>query len=660
MKKIYLFTLFIFAYLTVSAQLFVSSDSEIYVSSSSTLYTNENFVNQGTLSLETGGTANTTFDGDYLNTDGTVNFNDNAFRIGSGDTTRSIDDVNLEFATAGETVDFMIVNKDGGTATGASSTLEIIESLTMQNGNLDAEDEIILISNAANTAIVEQSDQNATASVTVQRFFPGKRAFRFVSPSVNSSLSISENWQEGATAWNDSSVENGFGIHITGLGELPGSGHSSTPGDGDQFQGLDWQPSGNPSMFMFNGTIQDWLPVLETNVAALNAQLPFLTMVRGARVTGGVAFDITLNSTPATDATLRAKGSLLFGNQSAPLNSGAGNYSFVANPYHSQVDYNALTKNELTSFVYYWDPNINTRGGYVSWDSSTNVNSILGGGTGSSAINQFIQPGQAFLVQNVSSPTGAPSLQFTEANKDNTNSQTAVFSSENLSSLSVNLKTDVEGELITADGIIMVFDPNYSNDITDEDARRFFNEDETLSFVEASELLMFDKRPEPQDEKTIPLNVQNYRNSLYEFTIVKQNTSVDVYLEDTYLDIIEPITDNYSYSFTVDETVPETLNAGRFQLLFNPENLNTQDFELAGISVYPNPAINILNIDLGNNYSRFDQLELYDVQGRLVSQTNLNQELQTTQMNVGDLSSGVYILKVSSKDEQISAKVILD
>ena len=654
MKNIF-FSLMLLTGVSANAQLFVSSNSDIYVSSSTTLYTAENFVNEGVLTLEASGTADVIFDGDYTNTNGIVNFNDNAFRIGSGEVGVSANDVNLEFATSGDVVESLIVNKTGGVATALSSTLKVTEDLTMIDGDLSAADEVILVSNSSNTAVVLESDPNANASVTVQRYFPGKRAFRFISPSVNSILPIHDNWQEGASAYNDTSIENGYGIHITGLGYLPS--HSGTdPSQTDQIGGLDWQPTGNPSLFEYNNGSQNWEAVLDTDSRLLNAQIPLLTMVRGARVTGGVPLDITTNSTTGTETVLRAKGELLFGDESAPLSTGASEYSFVANPYHSQVDFNTLSSNGLTTFVYYWDPNINTRGGYVSWDTSTNLNSILNSGTGTSEINQYIQPGQAFFVQNASSLPVSPSLTFTETNKDNTSIQTEVFSNNPLSTLGINLKSEVNNELIINDGIIMIFDSTYSDSVNDEDALRFANEDETLAIVQDSNLLMFDKRPEPQNEQVVPLNIQNYRNLNYQFNFVKENTQVEVVLEDTYTGLITAIEDNTIYDYTIDDAIPESKDESRFNLIFNPTTLNLNDFENFGMTLSPNPTSAILNFQFTSNLTMSDsKVNIYDVTGRLVSIQNMSDSLS---VNVSNLSDGMYLVKVTNNNKTWVSKFI--
>jgi hypothetical protein len=95
-------------------------------------------------------------------------------------------------------------------------------------------------------------------------------------------------------------------------------------------------------------------------------------------------------------------------------------------------------------------------------------------------------------------------------------------------------------------------------------------------------------------------------------------------------------------------------------LRFETSTLGANDFDLQGISVYPNPASDIVNIDLGQNAGRFDNIELFDIRGRLVAKQSLDNQLQQTQIEVNTFNSGVYLLKVSSDSETFTTKVIVE
>jgi uncharacterized repeat protein (TIGR01451 family) len=66
---------------------------------------------------------------------------------------------------------------------------------------------------------------------------------------------------------------------------------------------------------------------------------------------------------------------------------------------------------------------------------------------------------------------------------------------------------------------------------------------------------------------------------------------------------------------------------------------------LAQISIYPNPATNLLyvNVPVGNNYT----ISIHDVAGRLIKEQNLTQQL--TELYLGDIVQGMYTVEVKTQ-----------
>lgn len=75
--------------------------------------------------------------------------------------------------------------------------------------------------------------------------------------------------------------------------------------------------------------------------------------------------------------------------------------------------------------------------------------------------------------------------------------------------------------------------------------------------------------------------------------------------------------------------------------------LSTQDFFTNNFSMYPNPVNDILNI-AAKNGTIIDAILIIDIHGRLINQLEeIGSDL--VQMNVADLNSGVYFVKVKSE-----------
>jgi len=69
-----------------------------------------------------------------------------------------------------------------------------------------------------------------------------------------------------------------------------------------------------------------------------------------------------------------------------------------------------------------------------------------------------------------------------------------------------------------------------------------------------------------------------------------------------------------------------------------------------GISAYPNPASDYINLNL--NGIQADKLEIYDIAGKLLSTNNINSEL--TKVFTGNLKSGIYLLKFYNKSQIVT------
>ncbi|MFD2541812.1 T9SS type A sorting domain-containing protein [Lacinutrix gracilariae] len=81
--------------------------------------------------------------------------------------------------------------------------------------------------------------------------------------------------------------------------------------------------------------------------------------------------------------------------------------------------------------------------------------------------------------------------------------------------------------------------------------------------------------------------------------------------------------------------------------------LSVEEFSLdTSVSVYPNPTKNILHLDVSNHVT-IKSIELYNVIGKQVLKTN-----NTTSLDLSNLESGVYLLKVATDLGSITKKVI--
>lgn len=86
-------------------------------------------------------------------------------------------------------------------------------------------------------------------------------------------------------------------------------------------------------------------------------------------------------------------------------------------------------------------------------------------------------------------------------------------------------------------------------------------------------------------------------------------------------------------------------------LLGVDEVVSTIDF-----SVYPNPATNLVTVSSSSNFS-INAIDMFDVNGRMIKSMTTD-NLTNVDVNISDLSTGVYMMKISSEQGTSIKKII--
>ncbi len=398
--------------------------------------------------------------------------------------------------------------------------------LTLTSGTLVLADNntfTLKSTSIVNTALVNVVGSSAGiaygtgANFLIERYIPaGLRAFRLIAPAVNSGTgTFFTNWQESGV--ND----NGYGIQITGK--------KGTIGENDATTGLDMTASGNASLFDYkvntgtgNASYIAYTTTKATN-DTISAYKAYLLTVRGNRQ-NDLAVDLT-NMT--SDATFRTRGQLVTGtvnysttgisnggnnNTDIRLNFGSNTgFTLLGNPYFAPIDWVSIANNGVNSSVQgtYWlyDPTLGTNGAYVTY------NYLTGSNNGSSAINQYIQPGQGFFIQN--NATTSPLFQIRESDKAaSTSNLTTTFSTPPvaLSKIKLLFKKQVSANVVNMDGCVVAYSNTFSNGLGREDGTKFTNSTENISISNNNIQMSIDGRKEPTVKDSIKLRVAQVVN----------------------------------------------------------------------------------------------------------------------------------------------------
>ena len=89
---------------------------------------------------------------------------------------------------------------------------------------------------------------------------------------------------------------------------------------------------------------------------------------------------------------------------------------------------------------------------------------------------------------------------------------------------------------------------------------------------------------------------------------------------------------------------------GYSSLTLNGEALGLEGVNSALIKIHPNPAINLLTI---SGLDNIDSVKVYSVLGRLEKEV-----FNTQQIDISDLASGLYLIKVSNGSNTLTKKII--
>lgn len=344
------------------------------------------------------------------------------------------------------------------------------------------------------------------------------------------------------------------------------------------------------------------------------------------------------------------------------LSQSANGFSFVGNPYQAPVDMSLILSNATNlngSYYYVWDPNVSTRGAYVTVDLSTNTNNVLG-----SAANKFLQPWQACFVKTMNA--GSASLTFTENSKGTTFSNTFKVLPP-LSSLNIQLfvRDSLNQNAMPSDGAILHFDALLKNEFDQRDAIKPVNQDENFAISSNTKLLSIESRNIPQNEDTIQFSMIQLRDSSYTLVFdFNENLGMSTYLYDRYLGINFPIEvkGKTEYHFKVNGNI-ESKAPNRFALVFKAQKTGFNHLvSQKKVFVYPNPIENgILNLTVPNLANQEVQLTVKNILGQQI----LNQSQQMNEFGNSviqfkdDLSEGTYIVELISSGKYYSNTIFV-
>ena len=537
--------------------------------------------------------------------------------------------------------------------------------------------------NWSSADVVEADPNSNSVSINI----PGQSAGTTVSYyAFNSVSGISNANADKATLFIDNNGGNNYSYYVeTGNLRITGDGGFrmlSSPVAGQVLGNLltnAWTQgmtgaditSDNANVWTFNVSGQSWTALSDisgsgTSVAAGQGFLAYVFADNNNDGTADLPITLSVSgSENSGSATYPASGSIA-----------ANAWGLAGNPYHSTIDWDNVTKTNVTSTAYVWD---DANSAYKSWNGTT------GGLT-----NGLIAPFQGFWVQATSSGGGSivisSSSKTTSAGTFYRIADMEESGSLSLTFTSIDNKHDVAWFSFTEDGEVHKDDKDAYKllplSATSRIATMSYNDEHSLDI---------NNLPFSQDEAfEVPLDVMCLEVEEGNFITTEEDIVVSWDIENlpihTKVILIDQITgtqinirDQYSYTFTTQPkgsfstsysgpvgTYP-LVGEPRFNLLVSYDaltsggNIKVLPAEFALYPAYPNPFNPSTTISFDLPETGKVSLNVYDIKGALVG-TLLNESkiagtYQYKWTPNSELTSGMYIFELKTKNQTSHQKI---
>jgi Secretion system C-terminal sorting domain len=525
------------------------------------------------------------------------------------------------------------INKQNGLQLG-NEVISLTEELSLINGTLNTNNNLVLLSSASKTARVAKVTGAIVGDVRVERFIPGgsnKRQWRFLSSPVNINGSIA------LTQYQDD-------IFVTGPSEAAG--------------GFDVNPfANNASIRTYAESVSGSLNNGWTNPTNINNTIATgigaEVFVRGSRNLANPF----LNWTEPDNVTIDYIGALNTGNISPTIsftntNSGSNDgFNLVGNPYASPINFDTTgwTKTNIENKYWCFNPNTTLWGSY-------NANS----GESINGMTKYISSGQAFFIRATST---SPVIRFTEDVKS-TSEGNNYFKGNVMQGKFPALKISLTNSYNEVDETLFILDPTSTYSSTDpSDMLKFYNNELNIYSVSNDRAVMsMNAIPLKNNTDTLGFSVWSYdttsisiaAHQLHFSRFESIDSSIHLFLLDHYLNTRTNIRRNNTYHFMITSDVNSYGN-NRFEIIFTNTNTSVLNNKTTSTNLvlYPNPSSDKIFLQSKSLMSDKEEcnFEIFDILGHKISEGKLEFINSIANKNIEELNNGVYVLRVVNKGE---------
>jgi len=509
-------------------------------------------------------------------------------------------------ATLGNNVNISAGATPGTVTVGTGATLTA-------GGNLT------ILSDVNGTARIGTVSGTISGNVNIQRYVPGQRGYRLIGHPYTTDQDI-------ATL--------GAYFDITGLtaGNI-GSCSSTVPSI------YSYTPGSSPAYAGITATGSGTFPAAGSVSTHSNGILAFVRGTTGQGCNGAAVY------TPSA-VTVSTSSAVNVGGVTETIP--AGGWNLISNPLPSQILLSSVTNIGSLDAIKVIDP-----AGQSSGVASTNGTQYLNG-----SISTVIPINGAFLAHN---PTGSDvTLTFPESAKTGNTPANNVFKTTNVYPA---LELSVNNGNSFWDNWSMIMKPGTSEGAGDNgDLQKISNAQFDIYSLSKDNIHMnVDARDADSmaDGDVVQLGIRSVPKNTYTLTVSQYSLPANktVYLYDKYTSTYTLLGSGISYPFTVNA---DTGSQGqyRMELVFNTGNTGVGNISnsVSGVVITPNPATSNIAVSFDNAYAGVKDINVVNVIGQVVK--TVTTSAQSVVIPIADLPGGVYLIKTSANNKNVTRRFI--
>ena len=331
----------------------------------------------------------------------------------------------------------------------------------------------------------------------------------------------------------------------------------------------------------------------------------------------------------------------------------------VSNPYPSYLDWELIDKTNLSPTMYIRTASANSIDVLETYNADDHFGTSISG----LALTKFIAPMQGFWVK-VAADTQTGSMTMTNAMRSHQPTGSGLRSTPQdfPAFLRFNM---LDGQ--NKDQIILFMTPNATSGIDSHDSEKMSASGyaQFYSTVNAKKLVINGMK-NVKAKTSVPLTLEMPSSKSYTFQAEEFNIEDGlILLEDKQEGVIQDLTVNPTYTFFSNAGTNATRFVVHFQLASAPVLVGgPQELESLGSDELTTDNIQITSNNQGTVIIRLDEgfkpegsIRIFDASGRLVEQSDFNDQETTIQLNE---QAGMYFVEVNTGKLMVKKKIVIE